>query len=215
MAISGREGERDQRERQRDGGALGDQVDDRHRVGVGPAEIEAEQPAGPMKVANQEALIEAHLDAQRLHRVLGGVDAEHQPRRIAGQDFQHREDDHRGHTSVSSPVARRLRSRRWVRRGPSLPLETRVPRAESGGAAFRRALARPSRQDAPMANVHPPRKGEGVAAQSTHFTLVRSFAWIGEFSHRPSTLASQMPILGSSNRKPTTASSARIFCACP
>ena len=50
--------------------------------------------------------------------------------------------------------------------------------------------------------------------QSTHFTFVRSLAWIGAFSHRPSTLASQTPIFGSSNRKPLTASSARIFCAC-
>ena len=49
---------------------------------------------------------------------------------------------------------------------------------------------------------------------SAHFTLVRSLAWIGAFSHRPSTLASQTPIFGSSNRKPLTASSARIFCAC-
>src|SRR5262249_56480034 len=51
-------------------------------------------------------------------------------------------------------------------------------------------------------------------AHSVHFTLVRSFAWIGAFSQSPSSLASHTPILGSSNRKPFTASSARIFCAC-
>ncbi len=102
---------RDQGKRQRDRRALGDQVDDRDRIGVRAAEIQAEQPAGPMEVADEKALIEAHLDAQGLHGILGGVEAEHRPRRIAGEDFEHRENRRRCHGQGQQPGSERRRIR--------------------------------------------------------------------------------------------------------
>ena len=47
------------------------------------------------EIAPDERLVEAHLLAQRRERLGRGVEAEHQLRRIAGQDFQHRKDDER------------------------------------------------------------------------------------------------------------------------
>ena len=72
-----------------------DEIDDRHGVGVGAAEIERQHAADPVEVAPDERLVEAHLPTQRRQRLRRGVEAEHQLRRIARQHFQHGKDDER------------------------------------------------------------------------------------------------------------------------
>ncbi len=76
--------------------ALAHEIDDRHRIGVGAAEIEAKQAAGPVQIANGERRVEAHLVAQHLDLIGAGVQAQHKPRRIAGEDLQHGEHHHGG-----------------------------------------------------------------------------------------------------------------------
>ena len=51
--------------------------------------------ADPVEIAPHQRLVEPHLLPQRLQRFGRGVHAEHQLRRIAGQDFEHREHDER------------------------------------------------------------------------------------------------------------------------
>ena len=96
MAMDRGRSERDQRQRQRDDDALAHEIDDRHRIGIRAAEIEAKQAAGPVQKANGERSVEAHLVAQHLDLIGAGVQAQHKPRRIAGDDLKHGERHHGG-----------------------------------------------------------------------------------------------------------------------
>ena len=64
-------------------------------VGVAVAEIEAQQPADPVQVADDQRLVETVLGAQGRQRVGPRIGAQHHQRRIARQHLDDGEDDDR------------------------------------------------------------------------------------------------------------------------
>jgi len=97
------------------------------------AEIEGQQTADPAEIAHGQRLVETVLRPERCQGVGPRIGAQHHQRRIARQDFYHREHHDVANARVTSAAAKRRRGIQASSRGRKVVIPRRRPRDLSLG----------------------------------------------------------------------------------